>query len=57
MQIKINVPIMVEAELDQFGMIRVRAATWPSLAAIEQDILKMNAVKLALVRTKLRTKE
>jgi len=55
-KITINYPITVEAELDEMGRVKINSATWPNLAAIEQEFLKLSAVKQALIRTELRTR-
>ncbi len=47
--ITINVPVMVEAEFDQFGIIRIKAVTWPSIDELEKNS-QSRAVQLALNR-------
>ena len=52
--ITINYPLTVEAELVN-GRVVINYAVLPNNAAIEQEFLKLSAVKQAIIRTKLRT--
>ena len=53
-KVRIPITITVEAELDKFGRVRINSATWPNLAQIEQEFLKLSAVKQALIRSQIR---
>ena len=52
--ITMPVTIEVEAELGPFGQIKIKEASWPNAAAIEQDILKLSTIKQSLIRRRLR---